>query len=285
MNLSVQNIKKGLLASLLLPFASTASAAGGLPNWYSTLAQAVVPEVEKEVVQGQWWAGLYTQSWSILASLAILLLIVVLGLASGFHKLNPEKMSDEEILPPSRFSLVGFFELGWAIAVSALEGIIGPKWKNFAPILGSMFFFILLSNLSGLVPGFSPATTSINMGLAMAFWSFILFNYVGFKYAGTGYLKHMCGPLLALAPLLFLIETLSLLARPVSLSLRLAGNINGDHLVFDKFLDLFADFGISFIPFPAALLGFGTLVSVLQAFIFLALSCVYVKLSLDTAHH
>jgi F-type H+-transporting ATPase subunit a len=119
----------------------------------------------------------------------------------------------------------------------------------------------------------------------MALIIFIAFNYVGLKHGGMNYLKHLCGPVILLAPLMLIIEIIALLARPVSLSLRLYGNVSGDHMVFAVFSSLMRDFHIPFVPVPAALMTFGLLVACLQAFIFMTLSSVYVRLSLDTAHH
>ncbi|NBW81454.1 ATP synthase F0 subunit A, partial [bacterium] len=146
-------------------------------------------------------------------------------------------------------------------------------------------FYIICSNLSGLIPGFPPATEFISQNAAMALVIFIAFNLVGLKHAGFDYIKHLCGPVMALAPLMLVIEVIALLARPVSLSLRLYGNVSGDHMVFNVFSTLMRDFHIPFVPIPGALLTFGLLVACLQAFIFMTLSSVYVRLSLDTAHH
>jgi F-type H+-transporting ATPase subunit a len=135
------------------------------------------------------------------------------------------------------------------------------------------------------VPGFYPATEHMTTTLAMALIIFVMFNYYGFKYAGLDYLKHMAGPILVLAPIIFAIEIISLLARPLSLSLRLFGNISGDHLVFKVFSTLVNNAGAPFLPVPAALLFFGLLVACLQSFIFMTLSAVYIKLGIESAHH
>ena len=85
-----------------------------------------------------------------------------------------------------------------------------------------------------------------------------------------------------MAPLMFLIEFISLLSRPISLSLRIFGNVSGDHFVFAIFSGLMKDLYIPFIPIPAIFLGFGTFVACLQAFIFMTLSAVYIKLALES---
>jgi F-type H+-transporting ATPase subunit a len=224
--------------------------------------------------------------WPIMASVFTFLLVTVVGLLGGLHKLVPEKLSDEELLPPKKFGVRGFLELCWAVVSSTLESVIGEKhWQKFAPLLGGTFFFILLTNLAGIVPGFTPATEQVNMTLGMAIVIFLMFNFYGLKYGGMDYIKHMAGPIWWLSVLIFPIEFIGMCARPISLSLRLFGNIAGDHLVFGVFSGLVKQAGMPFLPVPAALLGFGTLVACLQSFIFMTLSAVYIKLAIETAHH
>lgn len=269
--------RKSAALAALVALPSVAYADGGLltiVNWYKAAAKALTGTKEG----ADYW-------WPVLAALMVLGLIFVMGQVLGLHKRDPEKMTNEEILPPGNFGLLGLFELMWAVISSTLESVIGKKWENYAPLLGGTFLFIIISNLSGLVPGFAPATEQMNTTLGIALVIFLAFNYVGFKYGKMEYLKHMCGPLLALAPVIFVIELISMLARPVSLSLRLFGNISGDHLVFNVFSTLMNAAGVPFLPIPAAILVFGTLIACLQAFIFMTLSAVYVRLSLDTAHH
>lgn len=252
------------------------AAEGGLVtivNWYHTIATSLLGEEQA------------TRYWTAFASAGGLLVLTAFGMFAGLHKLEPEKMSDEELLPPKKFGFRAAAELFWAVISSTLESVIGDKWQRFVPLLGGTFMFIILTNLSGLVPGFTPATEHMNQTLACAIVIFLMFNYYGFKYAGLDYVKHLAGPILFLAPLIFVIELISLFARPVSLSLRLFGNIYGDHLVFQVFSTLVRDANVPFVPVPAALLGFGTLVACLQPFIFMTLSAVYVRLALDTAHH
>jgi F-type H+-transporting ATPase subunit a len=273
-----------LLGSLLGASVAFASESGGpvkIVNWYQILTAMVVGEEASH-----YW-------WPVAASGAVLILVVFFGLVAGFWRVAPENLSDEELLPAEKFGVRAFIELGWSVVSSTLTLIIGEKqWHKFAPVLGGTFFFILLCNLSGVVPGFAPATEQMNMTLAMGVVIFVVFNFYGFKYGGLNYIKHLAGPtnlplplLFVLPPLIFVIEFISTCARPVSLSLRLFGNISGDHLVFSVFSTLQRDLGIPWFPLPVALLAFGTLVAGLQAFIFMTLSAVYVKLALDTGHH
>ena len=260
--------------------ASPAQAAGSLQivSWYAVFADYIKSvfglELEVDTLA------------PMVSSAAAFVLVTLVGLVAGFHKMKPESLSDEGLLPPKKFGLTAFIELCWGVVSSTLEKIIGEKaWTHYATLLGGTFFFIIIANLSGLVPGFPPATEFISQNVAMAVLIFLAFNYVGLKHGGVNYIKHLCGPILFMAPLMFVTEFIALLARPVSLSLRLYGNVSGDHMVFNVFSSLLRDFNAPFLPIPGLLLGFGLLVACLQAFIFMTLSSVYVRLSLDTAHH
>jgi F-type H+-transporting ATPase subunit a len=157
---------------------------------------------------------------------------------------------------------------------------IGPeKVRPFLPVLFAVFFFILISNLSGLVPGFTPATESINTTLVLGLFIFLVFNYAGIKEHGLfGYLKTYAGPVWWMMPLLFCIEMIGMMARPVSLSLRLYGNIFGDHLVLSVFT------GLTKVILPSFLLFFGLLVACLQSFVFTLLSSIYISLATSHDH-
>ncbi|MFZ9520895.1 MAG: F0F1 ATP synthase subunit A [Silvanigrellaceae bacterium] len=264
-------------ASISIP---ALASGGGLQiiSWYAVIAEGIHEALGLSIDPAQ--------LTEIVSSAAAFLIVTSVGLFAGFYKLKPEAMSDEELLPPKSFGIRAFVEMCWGVISNTLEKIIGDKmWAHYAPLLGGTFFYIICSNLSGLIPGFPPATEFISQNAAMALVIFIAFNYVGLKHAGFSYIKHLCGPVLALAPLMLVIEVIALLARPVSLSLRLYGNVSGDHMVFNVFSTLMRDFHIPFVPIPGALLTFGLLVACLQAFIFMTLSSVYVRLSLDTAHH
>jgi F-type H+-transporting ATPase subunit a len=271
-----------VISSFVAMFSGTALAGEGGPlkivSWYGAFAELIHTSFGLAID--------VSQLSEIVSSAGAFVAVTALGLMAGFYKLKPEAMSDEELLPPKSFGFRAFVELCWGVISSTLEKIIGDKvWQHYAPLLGGTFFFIICANLTGLVPGFPPATEFISQNAAMALVIFLAFNYVGLKHGGMNYLKHLCGPVIFLAPLMLIIEIIALLARPVSLSLRLYGNVSGDHMVFAVFSSLMRDFHIPFVPVPATLMTFGLLVACLQAFIFMTLSSVYVRLSLDTAHH
>jgi len=149
--------------------------------------------------------------------------------------------------------------------------------RRFFPLISTIFLYILCCNLCALLPGMLPPTDYINTNAGMAFVSFLVFNYVGLSRDAAGYIKHLMGPVIWMAPLLFVIELISLFVRPASLTIRLTGNMFGDHQVFVIMSGL-----IPYV-FPVALMLLACLVSVIQAFIFSLLTTIYIGLSVP--HH
>jgi F-type H+-transporting ATPase subunit a len=148
----------------------------------------------------------------------------------------------------------------------------------FFGFLAAIFLFVLTCNLTGLIPGFPPPTVSMDTNLGMGFIVFLVYNYAGFKEHGMAYLKHFAGPVIYIAPLFFCIELVSHASRPLSLSLRLVGNIYGDHTLLGIFT------GLSYIVFPALLMFFGLLVAVVQSFVFTLLSGIYISMAISHDH-
>jgi F-type H+-transporting ATPase subunit a len=192
--------------------------------------------------------------------------------------LSSIKKSPNPLIPKEKLSFRNFFELVVQVALNIMRDIIGPQAEKYFPLIGSLFVFILFCNLLGIIPGFLPPTSNIYTNAACAIIVFIYYNYQGFKEHGIGYLKQFAGPLIWIAPLMFLIEILSHLFRPFSLSVRLFGNIFGDHTVLSIFSDL--------IPLivPVIFLILGLAVALIQAFIFSALSAVYIGLAVSHEH-
>ena len=188
--------------------------------------------------------------------------------------------TEEAIIPDAGLTPRNVFELLVEGIGSLSEQVIGHGSKVYVPTLCTFFIFILTSNLLGLVPGFIPPTSDFDITLALGICSFLIFNYYGLKVNGMDYIKHLMGPILALAPLIFLLELIGVLVRPVSLALRLFGNMSGDHLVLDIFIDL------TYLFVPVIFYMLGTLVSVIQAFVFTLLSMIYIGLSVahDEGH-
>jgi len=149
--------------------------------------------------------------------------------------------------------------------------------RRFLPVIGSLFLYIWSCNIIGIIPGFLPPTEYVNSNVGMAVISFGIFMWVGLSRDAVGFVKHLMGPVLPLAILLFPVECLSLVVRPVALVLRLTGNMFGDHTVFNVMS------GLVPLGVPVIFLGLATLVSTIQAFVFSLLSVIYIFLSLP--HH
>ena len=159
-----------------------------------------------------------------------------------------------------------------------IEEIMGPKGKAYFPLLATIAFFILVSNLIALIPGFFPPTANLNTNAAMALTVFAMTHIIGLKEHGIGYFKHFCGPVIWLAPLIIPIEIVGHLARPLSLTLRLFGNMYGHEIVLMVFFFL--------VPFivPLPMMIMGVLVAFIQTFVFMLLAMIYIAGSLEEAH-
>jgi F-type H+-transporting ATPase subunit a len=157
--------------------------------------------------------------------------------------------------------------------------VTGEEGRSFFPFICTLFLYIALCNLIGLLPGFFSPTASINTTLSLALCTFIYTHYLGVKYHGAKYIKHFLGPIPALAPLFFPIEVIGHFARVLSLTLRLFGNIMGEDLVLAILLFLAGQF---LAPLPMMFLAVFT--SVVQAFVFTLLSMMYFAGSMEHAH-
>ena len=115
-----------------------------------------------------------------------------------------------------------------------IEEIMGPEGKHYLSLIGSLFLFILVCNLQGLVPGFDSPTANINTTLALALVAFTATHYIGMKRHGIGYVKHFMGPMWGLAPLMLPIELISHFARVMSLTFRLFGNMVAKHKLLSR---------------------------------------------------
>lgn len=184
----------------------------------------------------------------------------------------------DSAVPDRTLTARNFMEIFVEMFGDLADGVIGHGGRKYAHVYGTFFLFILFSNFLGLVPGFNPPTSNLNVTLGLGLCSFVLFNYYGVKAQGAGpYLKHFMGPVLFVAPLIFVLEVIGALIRPVTLGLRLAANMSADHLVIGIFTDL------TKLLVPVVFYMLGALVCVLQAFVFTLLSMIYV--SLAVSHH
>lgn len=204
------------------------------------------------------------------ASVALILLFVAIG-ALAFRS-AVSKGGEAAIVPPGRFNLRNLFEMFTDAVLGIAEGVMGPKnARRFLPLIGTLAFFIFFSNVLALIPGFAPPTATLKTNVALALTVFVLTHYYGVKEHGLAYFKHFLGPVIWLAPLMLPIELVSHIARPLSLSLRLLGNIAADHKVVASFFALVP----LLVPVPFLILG--VLVAIVQTLVFCLLSMVYIQ--------
>lgn len=207
--------------------------------------------------------------------IALIIIIMVLVGAAKLRQKNPE----DNLIPDGSFSLQNLLESMVEMLVKLISDTMGAEIaRDYLFIIGGSAFFILFSNLSGLIPGFTPPTDNLNTTAACALTVFFLTHYFGWKEHGVKYLKQFTGPFLWLSPLMIPIEIIGHLARPMSLSLRLFGNIMGDHLVAAIFVML----APIFIPVPLAFLGL--FVAFVQTFVFILLSMAYFSGAISHDH-
>jgi F-type H+-transporting ATPase subunit a len=196
----------------------------------------------------------------------ILLLIIFAVLATRKIEMIPTKAQN-------------FFE----IVISGMEefmvDVTGEEGRWFFPVIATIFIYIATCNLLGLVPGFYPPTASINTTAACAIPVFLFTHFIGIKYHGIKYVKHFLGPVWWLIPIILPIEIIGHLARILSLSFRLFGNITGHELVLAI---LFMLAGAFFAPLP--IMAMGIFVSLVQAFVFFLLSTMYFSGAMEEAH-
>ena len=169
------------------------------------------------------------------------------------------------------------------ILISGIEEfmveITGEEGRWLFPISATIFIYIVVCNLIGLVPGFLPPTASVNTTLSCAIPVVIFTHVIGVKYHGVKYIKHFMGPVWWLAPLIFVIEIIGHVARILSLSIRLFGNMMGHELVLGI---LFFLAGLFLAPLP--IMALGIFVAVVQAFVFFLLSIMYFTGAMEHAH-
>ncbi len=158
------------------------------------------------------------------------------------------------------------------------EEIIGHHSQGYVPFLTALGFFILISNLLGLVPGFESPTAVPFVPLGCAICAFVYYQAQGFKHAGVGYLKHFAGPMWWLAPLMLPIEIISHLARMLSLTIRLYANMFAGDMVTLVFFSLVP------VGVPVLFLGLHLGVSFLQTYIFVLLTTVYLAGAVAEEH-
>ncbi len=210
------------------------------------------------------------------------LVVFVLALGAGWVVYRRTR-KDPPLVPDETFGVFTFMESLAGAVLGLMEGLMGEvAAKKYFPLIASLAVFIFFSNVLGMIPGFLPPTDILDTTLALGLVVFFSTHYFGVKEHGLAYFKHFLGPIIAwyalpLMILMLLIETISHMVRPLSLGIRLMGNIMGDH----KVLGIFLGFGVLFLPLPIMVLG--SIVAVVQTMVFCLLSMVYIALAIEHA--
>lgn len=186
-----------------------------------------------------------------------------------------------ELIP---FGFQNFLE--WVVETlrDLIVGILGPEGEKFVPFLGTLFIYILSMNLIGLIPLMKSPSSNLNITAALAICVFVFVQYLNIKHMGIkGFLYHLAGSPKDLtgwlvAPLLFPIELLTQISRPVTLALRLFGNILGEKILIG-FFTLIGVTVLVFFPIQTPFMFLGLLTSIMQAMVFALLSTIYILLS------
>jgi len=205
------------------------------------------------------------------AFLASILLIIAAFAIRGSLKLVPKGFQN-------------FMEMIIEAILKLTEETIGHKWgRQLFSFICTIFLFILVCNFMGLIPGFTAATGNVNTNAAMAIPVFLLYQFYGFKIHGFHYINHFLGPIRSLAGLplmilMFFIELIGHFVRPLTLTVRLFGNMTGKHILL-LVLGIIAPWVI-----PTVILGLGVLVSVVQALVFTLLTICYFAGAVEEAH-
>ncbi|RJQ70699.1 MAG: ATP synthase F0 subunit A [Desulfobacteraceae bacterium] len=204
--------------------------------------------------------------WVIYSWVLMAFLIVVSALAAKSVQIVPGKLQNL-----------------MEVVVTGIEDFmvdtIGEEGRWLFPLAATVFLYIFLGNLIGIIPGFFPPTANLNTTLSCALVVVIFTHIIGVKYHGAAYIKHFLGPVWWMAPLIFIIEIIGHLARILSLSFRLFGNMMGHEIVLAI---LFVLAGAFFAPLPIMVLGI--FVAFVQGFVFFLLSIIYFSGAMEHAH-
>ncbi len=198
----------------------------------------------------------------VMLLVALLLMMVLVPIIRGKLSLDA----------PSHAQQVG--EVVVQTFINLLNDVVGHHSRRFLPVIGTFGLLIFVSNFMGMLPGLHAPTANLNVTFALGLCSFLFYNAQGFKEQGVvKYLAHFWGPIMWMGPLMFVIEIFSHMFRHISLAIRLYGNMNGEHILGNVFLESLTRYPL-LIPVPVMALGLFTVL--LQSYIFVMLSMVYI---------
>ncbi|MCS6998644.1 MAG: F0F1 ATP synthase subunit A [Aquificaceae bacterium] len=211
---------------------------------------------------------------------------VYYGLLAMAISLGAVALAGKPSIKPTKFQAL------WEGYVHFVRGMvlenIGQEGMRYVPLIASIGLFVFFSNLLGMVPGLEAPTANVNTNLAIALVVFLFYNIEGFRIHGPAYLKHFMGPNPYLAPVFFLIEVISHLARPITLTLRLFANMKGGALLLVVLVGLVVKnpFVLAVSPiFLLFIIAIKFLAVFIQAYIFMILSVVYLAGAVSHEEH
>jgi F-type H+-transporting ATPase subunit a len=255
-----------------------------MPEHYSWLTHFLLRHMQDTLSHnaealGATLIGGHTTSWHnfepISTSLVIAATLILIGIV-----VRGRLKQDSAVIPDDRLTLRTFVEVFLDYWYNLAKDVMDAKRaKKYFPLIGASACFVFFANVLALVPGFPVATSSLSITLGSALVVFILFNLYGLKENGFAYIKHLAGPVWYLAPLIFMIELISLFVRPLTLALRLMLNMAVDHLL----LGIFMGFFTLLLPLPVMVLG--CIVVLVQTLVFTLLTTVYIGLATEHEEH
>ena len=208
------------------------------------------------------WANFVTMEILV----AVLIVLLVAAVKSSLSVDKPGKMQH-------------LVEVVYEFLQNTTEEVGLHHGAKYIPYFGTLFIFILLANLIGVIPSFESPTMSPSVPAGLAVMTFLYYNWMGIRALGVGkYLMQFAGPMPVLAPLMVPIELVSHLARPMSLTIRLFANMFAGEQVTMAFLKL------TLLVAPAIFMGLHVFVSLLQAYIFTLLAMIYVSSAVSHEH-
>lgn len=245
-----------------------------LPNFVALWASRVQSEALRT----------FLQEWDMIIFSVLIALIIIAVFRVGASK--------KQMVPRGLQNMLELFIDGIRLLV---VNVLGPKGEPYIPLMGTLFIYLLGMNLFGLVPYMASPTANINITLAQAICIFILVQYLNIRNMGVkGFLYHMAGSPKGftgwiMVPLMFPIELLTQISRPITLAFRLFGNIFGEDVLIAYFtiagatiLPFLLPFGL---PIQLPILLFGIFTALVQSLVFTLLATVYILLSIPEEEH
>jgi F-type H+-transporting ATPase subunit a len=235
--------------------------------------------LQPHLARTHFMAQAFPSHFTITHVLGVLLVLLFATIGALVFSRAVQREREAALIPPQHFNLRNLIELFADAVFGVTEGVMGAEnARRFLPIIGTLAFFIFFSNALALIPGFIPPTSVLKTNIALALTVFVMTHVYGIREHGLAYFKHFLGPIIWLAPLMLPIEIISHLARPLSLSMRLLGNMAADHKVVAAFFFMIP----LLVPIPFVVLG--VMVVIIQTLVFCLLSMVYIQGAVAHGH-